>query len=183
LSWNRIADSGLILSVSFGVSPPVGPGAGCSADAEVVDAFVECYRANVLWAVRLGLLLTSDVGLAEDLAQEAFLGLHRHFNDVQNRRAYLRVTLVNLANRRRRRDARRDTAHRLTAETGTVSDAANEVFDVIARLPVKQRSVIVLRYYEGLSETEIAATLGCPTGTVKSLASRALSQLRKQIEP
>jgi RNA polymerase sigma factor (sigma-70 family) len=137
----------------------------------------------VLWAVRLGLLLTSDVGLAEDHAQEAFLGLHRHFAEVQHPRAYLRVTIVNLANRRRRRDARREAAHRLTAETGTVSDAAHELFDVVAPLPVKQRSVIVLRYYEGLSETEIAATLGCPAGTVKSLASRALRQLRKQIEP
>ena len=183
MAWNRIVDSGLIKGVSFGVSPPIGHDAGRVADAEEADAFVKFYRANMLWAARLGFLLTSDVGLAEDLAQEAFLGLHQHFNEVKNPRAYLRVTLVHLASRRRRRDVRRDSAHLLTATPDAVGDATNELFDVISRLPLKQRAVIVLRYFEGLSESEIAATLGCPAGTVKSLASRALRQLRKQIEP
>ena len=59
--------------------------------------------------------------------------------------------------------------------------SANELFDVVVKLPVKQRVVIVLRYYEGLSEAEIAAALSCAPGTVKSLASRALARLRKEV--
>jgi DNA-directed RNA polymerase specialized sigma24 family protein len=51
----------------------------------------------------------------------------------------------------------------------------------IARLPRKQRAVLALRFYEGLTDSEIAETLGCTSGTVRGYASRALAQLRVQI--
>ena len=60
---------------------------------------------------------------------------------------------------------------------------ACELLDVIYALPYRQKAVIVLRYYEDLSEAQIAAALGCRRGTVKSLAARALAGLRKEIEP
>lgn len=143
--------------------------------------FGELYREHALWASRLAFLLTGDPSLAEDLVQDAFLGLYRHANRVDNPRAYLRVTLTNLASRRRRRDRRRTAAHAITATRETISESANELFDVIGKLPVKQRAVIVLRYYEGLSEVEIAQALRCAPGTVKSLASRAIDRLRKEV--
>jgi RNA polymerase sigma factor (sigma-70 family) len=59
---------------------------------------------------------------------------------------------------------------------------ARELLDAIDSLPRRQRIVIVLRYYEDLSEFEIAEALGCRLGTVKSLASRALDQLRRVVE-
>jgi RNA polymerase sigma factor (sigma-70 family) len=143
--------------------------------------FDEIYRDHSLWAARLAYLLTGDSRLAEDLTQEAFLGVFRHVDRVENPRAYLRATLVNLAGRTRRRERRRDEAHRILAQRELVSDNSNELFDVITRLPVKQRLVIVLRYYEGLSEVEIATALDCAPGTVKSLASRAVDRLRKEV--
>jgi RNA polymerase sigma factor (sigma-70 family) len=139
------------------------------------------YRQQSLWAARVAFLLTSDANLAEDLVQEAFLALYRHADQVENPRAYLRVTLANLATRNRRREGRRTKAHVITAKRETVDANANELFDVIGRLPPKQRVVIVLRYYEGLSEAEIAAALRCAPGTVKSLASRAIDRLRKEV--
>ena len=144
--------------------------------------FATFYRENSLWAARLAYLLTAEAGFAEDLMQEAFVGLYPRFDTVENPRAYVRVSLVHLANRRRARERRRAVAHRLVVSRDVVNDQADEIFDVIATLPAKQRAVIVLRYFEGLSELEIGAALGCAPGTVKSLASRAIERLRKEIE-
>jgi RNA polymerase sigma factor (sigma-70 family) len=55
------------------------------------------------------------------------------------------------------------------------------LFDVVGRLPARQRAVIVMRYFEDLSEAEIAEALGCRPGTVKSLAARALQTLRTEL--
>jgi RNA polymerase sigma factor (sigma-70 family) len=151
-----------------------------SAVSEAED-FGELYREHALWAARLGFLLTGDTALAEDLVQEAFVGLYRHADRVDNPRAYLRVTIANLVRRHRRRETRRSQVHRIVAERELVTPSANELFDVVVKLPMKQRIVIVLRYYEGLSEAEIAAALNCAPGTVKSLASRALVRLRKEV--
>lgn len=149
----------------------------------VAASFDACYRDSAPWLARLAYLLTADRGAAEDLVQDAFAGLLRHFDTVENPRAYLRVTLVRLAGRRRHREQRRADAHRLVARRDAVSDDANEMFDAIAKLPPRQRAVVVLRYYEGLSEREIGDALGCAPGTVKSLASRALDRLREEIVP
>jgi RNA polymerase sigma factor (sigma-70 family) len=143
--------------------------------------FGDVYREHALWAARLSFLLTGEPSLAEDLVQEAFLGLYRHADRVENPRAYLRVTLVNLAGRNRRREQRRAAAYRIVANRDIVSDGSNDLFELVVSLPLKQRVVIVLRYYEGLSEAEIAAALGCAPGTVKSLASRAIDRLRKEV--
>ena len=169
--WNRWWRSGLI----EGVEPKVV--------SEAEHDFGEVYREHALWAARLGFLLTGDAGLAEDLVQEAFVGLYRHSDRVDNPRAYLRVTLANLAKRHHRRETRRSAVHRIAAQRELVTQSANELFDVVVKLPTRQRVVIVLRYYEGLSEAEIAAALSCAPGTVKSLASRAIARLRKEVLP
>ncbi len=70
----------------------------------------------------------------------------------------------------------------LVATTARVDFTADELADAVASLPFRQRAVIVLRYYGGLSEAEIAAALGCRNGTVKSLAARALTKLERVIE-
>jgi RNA polymerase sigma factor (sigma-70 family) len=66
---------------------------------------------------------------------------------------------------------------------GGVEFGFDELADAIARLPFRQRVVIVLRYYADLTEADIAHALGCRPGTVKSLASRALATLSKEIAP
>ncbi|MDQ1433233.1 MAG: hypothetical protein QOF59_49 [Actinomycetota bacterium] len=181
--WNQTEASGLIVGVKSEASPPLRREGVGSSDRDFGARFDECYRANALWAARLSFLLTADAGSAEDITQEAFLGLHQHFDAVDNPHAYLRVTLVRLASRRRRREARRHSAHALVANPAAVSDSTSELFDVVARLPARQRAVIVLRYFEDLSEAEISATLACPPGTVKSLSSRALRRLKTEIDP
>ena len=58
----------------------------------------------------------------------------------------------------------------------------SELFDVLGRLPTRQQAVVVLRYWMGLSEREIAEAISSRPGTVKSLASRALAQPREELE-
>ena len=60
---------------------------------------------------------------------------------------------------------------------------ADELFDVLAQLPIRMRSALVLRYYQDLPENEIAELLGCAPGTVRSLIHRGLQRLRLVIEP
>lgn len=69
----------------------------------------------------------------------------------------------------------------LLAEPVAVDLGVSDLADAIDGLPVRQRSVLVLRYYCDFSEAEIAAVLGCRPGTVKSLSSRALRRLRKEM--
>lgn len=69
-----------------------------------------------------------------------------------------------------------------SARTSARNPPDAELFDVVGALPYRQRVVIVARYWLGWSELEIAQALDCRPGTVKSLASRALAQLRQEVE-
>ena len=75
-----------------------------------------------------------------------------------------------------------ERAHATTASPA-VAPPQEPLLDALATLSERQRVAIVLRYYEDLSEAEIAAALGCRPGTVKSLLHRGLAQLREVIEP
>jgi len=146
------------------------------------DSFAAFYGRESLWARRLALVLVGNVEAAEDLSQEAFVRLHRRFNRIDNPRAYLRVALVNLCHRYRRSEQQRQ--QQLTTcviDTAQISSPSIEVLDLVDRLPPRQRDVLVLRYFEDLSEAEIAQALHCRPGTVKSLASRALRQIHQEM--
>jgi RNA polymerase sigma-70 factor (sigma-E family) len=139
--------------------------------------------------LRFAYALTSDTGLAEDIVQQALIKAHRRWSTVANAEhpeAYVRRAVLNeyLSFRRRRSS---------TEVVGSVPDRArHDVTDelaardlmwrALARLPGRQRSVLVLRYYEGLPDGEIAALLGCREGTVRSLAARAFAILRRHPE-
>ena len=133
-------------------------------------------------AVRLVALLTQDRSAAEELAQDAFARMYASWERVSNPDAYLRRALVNRSHNWRRRGRVREAKLALLAGPATVELLAAELADAVAALPFRQRAVIVLRYYGGLSEAEIAAALGCRNGTVKSLAARALARLERVIE-
>ena len=96
--------------------------------------------------------------------------------------AYLRTCVVNRCRdlQRRRRTERRTP---LPPAERSTELGADELADALAALPIKRRAAIVLRYYDGLSEARIAEVLGVPPGTVKSLLSRGLAELREVIEP
>jgi RNA polymerase sigma-70 factor (sigma-E family) len=144
----------------------------------------QLFRTHRLAMVRLALLLVDDRETAEDVAQDAFAALHRRWSSLSNTDAaigYLRTSVVNGSRSvlRRRRTVR---LHPAPDESGLTSEAADsvamlaeehrEVLLAIRRLPDRQREVILLRYWSGLTESEIAATLGISIGAVKSNASR-----------
>ena len=171
--------------VPLSSSPPAEPLTAVWVEPVGLDhemGFDEFYRAEIGWARRLAYLMLGDLQAAEDVAHDAFVSISSRFSRVRNPRGYLRVVIVNRCRKHQRQprwtsqDAGLDVA-------APVSGTSLEVLDCIDRLPVRQRAVIVLRYFEGLSEREIAQVLRCRPGTVKSLASRALTQLRKELEP
>jgi RNA polymerase sigma-70 factor (sigma-E family) len=137
-------------------------------------------------AVRLAYLLTGDRTLAEDLVQEAFVRLAGRFQDLRNPEAfwsYLRRTVVNLSKMhfRHRKVVRgfleSQRAPGLDSEDPDLA-ARETMRGALLALPERQRAAIVLRFYEDLSEVQIAQVLGCRPGTVKSLVSRGLNSLR-----
>lgn len=145
--------------------------------------------------MRAAVALTGRREDAEDLLQEAVERLLRNWRGVQaNAEGYLRRTLYNLAaDGWRREGAWRRKIALLWAERGTggadteAATAAVDVRDALVRLlrllPPRQRAVIVLRYWEQLSEAEAAAVLGCSEGTVKSAGSRGMRRLRELAGP
>src|SRR4051812_20462878 len=161
-----------------------------SGDQPFAAGLGELYARHAGAAVGLGYLLTGDRYLAEDLAQEAFVrlaGRFRHLRDAGAFEAYLRRTMVNLFTsqlRRRRleraylkREARRpERAH----EDPDIA-SRDELWRAVHRLPERQRAAVVLRYYEDLSEREVATTMGCSDAAAKSLIARGMQALRADI--
>lgn len=158
------------------------------------EAFVTATAGRLL---RTALFLVYDRHLAEDLVQSAYERVARRWNRVRqgvSPEAYARRVLVNLAIDERGRRARlgmvpAGSAGEMEAlavgvdAAGVEEDPATRALfrGALRTLPVKQRAVIVLRYWCDLSEQEIADTLGISRGTVKSHASRALTALRAQV--
>jgi RNA polymerase sigma factor (sigma-70 family) len=143
--------------------------------------FVTFYRAEYPGTVRLAHALTGSAEAAEDLAQEAFGRILDRIDSLENPGGYLRTTVVNLCHDRERRQVRERRAEAAPRVGLPLSLGASEMIDVLMRLPYRQRAVLVLRYWGDWSEREIAAALGCRSGTVKTLASRGLARLRKEI--
>jgi RNA polymerase sigma-70 factor (sigma-E family) len=153
---------------------------------------VALYAAHRLALVRLAVLLVDDLPLAEDLVQDAFLGLHRRhaaLTDPAAALGYLRSSVVNGSRSAlRRRRTVRAHARRLQPVPEDVSPAdhdvlraadQDEVLRAVRALPPRQREVLVLRYWSELTERQIAAALGISEGSVKSTASRGLDRLER----
>ena len=147
----------------------------------------EAFRAFVVasWPalVRTGILLTGDQATAEDLVQTALPRSYRAFRgtvEPQSWEAYTRTVMTRLATRWRRTGWRTERVSVIPDRAAAHHDPgpALLVRRALMALPVDQRAVVVLRYFDGLSESEIAAALGIAPGTVKSRASRALAALR-----
>jgi RNA polymerase sigma-70 factor (sigma-E family) len=165
--------------------PAVAPS---SAQAEP-RTLADLYRDHRMRMVRLAVLLVDDPSTAEDVVQEAFTGLHRHWAGLRDEAvavAYLRTAVVNGSRSvlRRRRTARDYVPpHQVNARSAEslamLSAEHQAVVDALGLLPPRQREVLVLRYYGGMSEAEIADATGISRGTVKSTASRALDAVQR----
>ena len=158
----------------------------------LADAAVDIpglYATHRLPMIRLAALLVDDIGTAEDVVQDAFIGLTRaapRLRDMNVASAYLRTSVVNGSRSalRRRRTVRgflsraNEPDPAPAADRGIVAaETRDEVTAALGTLPARMREVLVLRYWSELSEREIAHTLGISEGTVKSTASRALDRL------
>jgi RNA polymerase sigma factor (sigma-70 family) len=134
------------------------------------------------WAFRLASFLTQDVAAGEDIAQDVLTKMSQQWGTADRPAAYLRASIINASHNWNRHGRTTRDKLPLLAVSDRVEFHAEELADAIARLPFRQRAVIVMRYHGDLSESEIAEALDCRRGTVKSLASRALKALAKEIE-
>lgn len=149
------------------------------------------YRLHATPLLRLALVLTGDRPLAEDLVQEAFVRFHRSGAAPADgaELAYLRRTVVNLSHghhrheqvvRRRSVDPAPDAA---AADVEAVRrDGQRQVADAVRALPARQRDCVVLRYYAGLTDIEIAEACGISAGSVKTHLHRARAALADTLE-
>ena len=136
---------------------------------------------------RFAYLLCGNVPDAEELAQAALVRAYLSWGTIQRKasaESFARTCMVRVhLNERRRLGRDRRAVQRLashpTESAGTPE--SDELWVCLTRLPPRQRTVLVLRYYEGLSEREIAEVMGISTGTVKSQASKALGALRTYV--
>jgi RNA polymerase sigma-70 factor (sigma-E family) len=150
-------------------------------NADERDAFDAFVRARLPQLVRFGWMLTGSQDAGADLVHDALertLVRWRRIDSRSDPEAYVRRVMVNRNIsiwRKRRREVLTDDIRNAGRED---ERRDHDMWRAIQQLPPRQRAVVVLRYYEDLSESEIAHILGCSAGTVKSQASKALGKLR-----
>jgi RNA polymerase sigma-70 factor (sigma-E family) len=157
-------------------------------DHAITALFATYHRQLVGFAI----LLVDDLATAEDVVQDAFLALHRRWSwmrDPQAAYEYLRTSVLNGARsqlRRRRvrtRVGERSQSPGASAESIAVDRAEHDdVAAALAKLPTRQRQVLVLRYYLDQTEAEIAQVLSISPGSVKQHAARGLAALTARLE-
>jgi RNA polymerase sigma-70 factor (sigma-E family) len=170
--------------------PLRSPGVTDHQRAETDQLVSDLFRSHAPALLRLALVLVGDRPSAEDVVQDAFIGLHRaRLRNQDKALPYLRVAVINgcrSVHRARRRAATFQPQHEppiWSAEAAAiVNEDRREVLAAVARLPGRPREMLALRYYLGLPETEIAATLGVSRGTVSSTISRALTALARDLK-
>jgi len=150
----------------------------------VADDFPDFVRTRYGDLLRTAYLLTGSLPAAEDLVQSALMRGMRRWSTIDDPMAYLRRAMVNQRTNIWRRLGSREVVTAAAPAGASVPDHGDRVVNRVAllsalgTLPVRMRAVLVLRYWEDLSETETARVLGCSAGTVKSQASRGLVRLR-----
>ena len=142
--------------------------------------FDEFYRAEYAPMVRLARGLVDTTECAEEVAQDAFAKVFERWDQLDEPGGYLRTAVVNGARSElRKREVRRRVG---LGRPPQPTPERDYLVDALDRLPAKRKTALVLRYYAGLSEREIAETMGVRPGTVKSMVSRGLAELREVIE-
>jgi RNA polymerase sigma-70 factor (sigma-E family) len=152
------------------------------------DEFHDYVAARRPTLLRAAMLLTADSGDAEDLLQSALAKTYLAWDRIDDRRAldgYVRRAMVNINiswwRRRRLEEYPTDELpDRPVADHARGSELRDAMERLLRRLPARQRAAVVLRYYEDLTEAEVAETLGVSVGTVKSTVSRAMARLREE---
>jgi len=168
-------DSSLRRGIAIGLMEPAQPR---------LNELAEWFESQYASLVRFGFVLTADWATAEDLVQETFVRLYGSRTQIRREGfpAYARRTMVNVGRTRFRRIEREHAAARAQrrehAPDPSERPGQDEVWDAICALPPQQRAIVALRFYEDMSEVDIARTLGLSQGTIKKQASRAMEKLR-----
>jgi RNA polymerase sigma-70 factor (sigma-E family) len=148
------------------------------APAAAFDEFVAARSRTLL---RTAYLLTHDHALAEDLLQTALTKAWFAWRRIQGEpEPYVRKILVNTYATwwRRKWNGEQPTEHLPEREAPSDGGEPTDLWSAMGRLPRRMRAVVVLRYFEDLTEAQTAEVLGCSVGTVKSQTSKALAKLR-----
>jgi RNA polymerase sigma-70 factor (sigma-E family) len=150
------------------------------------------YRTHALALVKLAVLMTGDQSTAEDVVQDAFLGLYRRWSalhDADKAIGYLRSSVLNGCRSVHRIRFRRQgltldpPEHADSAEAeALLGEAHREVLAALRRLPRRQRESVVLRYYLDMTEDQAAQAMGVSRGTVKSATSRGIAALARMLK-
>jgi RNA polymerase sigma-70 factor (sigma-E family) len=150
------------------------------------------YQAHALGLVKLAVLMTGDQSTAEDVVQDAFLGLYRRWpslHDADKAIGYLRSSVLNGCRsihrvRYRRQAVTLDPPEPVeSAEAeAMLGEAHREVLEALRQLPPRQREAVVLRYYLDMTEDQTARAMGVSRGTVKSATSRGIAALGRQLK-
>jgi RNA polymerase sigma factor (sigma-70 family) len=168
------------------------PGLGAAMNA---SALAELFRRHHGDLVRLATVILRSREAAEDVVQDVFASVQARSGQLVRPDAalpYLRAAVLNRCRSVIRRQALaqrfgllRDAdfgLDQLSAEADVIrAEERRQVLAALATLPRRRREVLVLRYYAGLSEAEIASTLGISQGTVKSAAARGLAALARKL--
>ena len=161
---------------------------------DAARAVTALYQAHAVRMIRIALLMLGDRAAAEDVVQDAFLGLFRRWDglhDTGKVEAYIRSAVLNgcrdAIKRRSRRDRRDraavfDLGELPSAEAAAlISEDRRRILAGLRLLPGRQREALVCRYYLELSEEETASAMGVSRGTVKSTSSRAIAALGRML--
>jgi RNA polymerase sigma-70 factor (sigma-E family) len=153
-------------------------------------AFREYVRARGRALLRTAYLLTGNLADAEDLVQSALAKTYLAWNRIEDRGAvdsYVRRAMINTQiswwRRRRLEEFPTDEIpDQAVTDFPAGSDLGDSLQRAIDRLPQRMRAAVMLRYYEDMTEAEVAEVLGVSVGTVKSTISRAVAKLRIDVE-
>ena len=175
----------------------VGVAAGTAGTpASPAQQVTSLYQAHALSLARLALVMLGDAAAAEDVVQDAFLGLYRRWDRLANPSvapSYLRTSVLNGCRTALRRRSRHGvlTQDADDASTGPALESAEAtvvhgeehraVLAAIRRLPARQREALVLRYYLDLTEDQTAEAMQVSRGTVKSATSRAIAAVGRTL--
>ncbi len=153
---------------------------------ESLDDLAALFEELMPGLVRLAHLLTGSLALAEEAVQDAFVTVYQRRADINKPEQYLRRVVVNNCHSRTRRRGVEKQKLQIVASQSSHADwppEVDEVWDLLAHLSARQRTALVLRFYEDLTVPAIAEVMEVRPGTVKSLIHRGLAQLKERIEP
>ena len=127
--------------------------------------------------------IVKDVEIAQDITQDTFISVCKRYDHLSNPRAYTRMALVNKCKSYiRSRIFERQKLEKLSNSTEVEQNPDNDFLDVLDILKPKQKTAVILRYYLGFSDKEIAKVINCRAASVSSLIIRSLDTIKKKVD-